>query len=85
MVVLPLFGDQHDNGQQIQNKGFGVMVDTFKCSESELLNAIESLLNNKELNEKLRNMSKRIQTDNSLAKLPQIVDDFLQNRDKYIQ
>ncbi|CAG2101365.1 unnamed protein product [Medioppia subpectinata] len=83
MIVLPLFGDQWDNAQRVHEKGFGIRLDAYKCSEEELLNAIESLLNNKELNEKLMKISHRIQSDNSIAKLPEIIEDFIQNPQKY--
>lgn len=85
MVVLPLGGDQCDNAQRIQDKGFGIRLDTYKCTESELLTAIESLLNNNELNQKLQKISSRIQSDNSIAKLPQIIEDFIQHKEKYIE
>jgi len=73
VIVLPIFTDQYDDGQRVYDKEFGLTLNAYQCSESELLNAIESLLNNKELNERLRNISKRIQTDNSLAKLSEII------------
>ena len=84
MVVLPLFVDQYDNAQRVEDKGFGIRLDTYRCTEDELLTAIESLLNNNELNEKLRKISSRIQSDNSIAKLPQIIEDYIQNKHKYL-
>ena len=77
MIVLPLFGDQHDNGQRLQEKGLGIRLNAHKCSEEELLTAIEGLLNDKKLNEKLRNISKRIQNDNSIEKLPKLIKNLL--------
>ncbi|CAG2114558.1 unnamed protein product, partial [Medioppia subpectinata] len=68
MIVLPLLGDQWDNAQRVEDKGFGIRLDAYKCSEEELLNAIQNLLNNKELNEKLLKISQRIQSDNSIAR-----------------
>jgi len=84
MIVLPLFGDQYDNAQRVEDKGFGKRLNAYKCDEEELLTAIESLLNNNELNEKLRKISSRIQSDNSIAKLPEIIEDYVENRQKYI-
>ena len=77
MIVMPLFGDQHDNAQRIHEKGFGIRLSPYECTEEELLNAIESLLNNNQLNEELKNISKRIQTDNSIAKLPQLIESLV--------
>ena len=84
MLVLPLFGDQWDNAQRLQEKGLGLRLNPHECTERELLTAIESLLNNNELNEKLREISSRIQSDNSIAKMPQIIEDFIQHKENYI-
>ena len=77
MVVLPLFGDQYDNAQQIHDKGFGIRLDPYRCTEEELLNAIECLLNDKQLNEKLKKISKRIQTDKSIEKFPKLIESLV--------
>ncbi|CAG2114891.1 unnamed protein product [Medioppia subpectinata] len=79
MIVMPLFADQYDNAQRVQESGLGLRLDPYRCSEHELLSAIDTLLNDKPLNEKLMKISQRIQTDNSLAKLPQIIADYVEN------
>ncbi|CAG2100335.1 unnamed protein product, partial [Medioppia subpectinata] len=43
MIVLPLWTDQYDNAQRVHEKGFGIRLDAYKCSEEELLNAIERI------------------------------------------
>ncbi|CAG2178331.1 unnamed protein product, partial [Oppiella nova] len=53
MIVLPLFGDQYDNAQRVQEKGFGIRLNPYECSENELLDSIEKLLNDKILAQKL--------------------------------
>ena len=83
MIVMPLFGDQYDNAQRVHEKGFGIRLDPYRCSEQELLESIEKLLNDKELNEKLKNISKRIQTENSIAKLPKLIERLDYNRNKF--
>ena len=77
VIVLPLFGDQFDNAQRAQDKGFGIRLDVYRCSEEELLNAIEILLNDKVLNEKLQKISERIQSDNSISKLPKLIESLV--------
>ena len=64
MIVIPLFGDQYHYAQRKQEKGLGIRLDPFYCGKEELLNAIESVLADKELNESLRKISKR----NSIGK-----------------
>ncbi|XP_054152658.1 NDP-glycosyltransferase YjiC-like [Oppia nitens] len=79
MIVMPLFGDQYDNAQRVEDTGFGRRLDVYKCSEQELLTAIDSLLNDKLLVDRLQQISKRILTDNSLAKLPEIVEQLVKS------
>jgi MGT family glycosyltransferase len=44
MVVLPLFWDQYDNAQRVQEVGCGVRLDTYRFAEQELTDAIDRLL-----------------------------------------
>ncbi|CAG2106023.1 unnamed protein product [Medioppia subpectinata] len=84
MIVLPVCGDQYDYAQRLQDKGFGLRLDAHRCEEGELLSAIETVLNDRPMADRLAEVSQRIQTDNSLAKVPQIIEDFVQNPRKYI-
>ncbi|CAG2101754.1 unnamed protein product [Medioppia subpectinata] len=84
MIAMPVFTEQYDNAQRLHDKGFGLRLDAYKCSEEELLAAIETLLNDKAMTERLAEVSRRIQTDNSLAKVSQLIEDFVQNPRKYI-
>ncbi|XP_054157531.1 NDP-glycosyltransferase YjiC-like [Oppia nitens] len=77
MIVMPLFVDQHDNAQRVDEMGFGVRLDAYQCSEQQLLNAIHKLLNDRDMNNKLREISKRIQTDNSKQHLPKIIENLV--------
>ena len=44
MVALPLFWDQYDNAQRIDETGFGVRLPTYEFEDPELLDAIDRLL-----------------------------------------
>jgi MGT family glycosyltransferase len=44
MVVLPLFWDQYDNAQRVEETGFGVRLRTYDFADDELGAAIERLL-----------------------------------------
>ncbi|CAN5732630.1 glycosyltransferase [soil metagenome] len=44
MIVLPLFWDQHDNAQRVEELGFGVRLDTYRFEEHELRDSIDRLL-----------------------------------------
>ncbi|KAI2810601.1 hypothetical protein BLOT_001764 [Blomia tropicalis] len=64
-IVLPIFYDQPDNAQRVQDKRFGIRIDTYRFEEDDLLNAIETILADDELKQRLADASKRIQTTNS--------------------
>jgi UDP:flavonoid glycosyltransferase YjiC (YdhE family) len=49
MIVLPLFWDQYDNAQRMDELGFGVRLDTYAFEEAELHGAIERLLGDRAL------------------------------------
>ena len=58
MVVLPIFWDQHDNAQRIDETGFGIRLDTYRHSAEELTGAIERLLGDEELAARLAQTSR---------------------------
>ena len=49
MIVLPLFWDQYENAQRIDELGFGVRLDTYAFTDAELTDAVDRLLANAEL------------------------------------
>ncbi len=61
MIVLPLFWDQPDNAQRVQESGLGVRLDPFRCTEDELLGWIGRLLADDTLRSRLRTLSARLQ------------------------
>ena len=79
MIVFPLFSDQMDNAQRVQEKGFGLRIDPINCSKDELLIGIESLLSDKVLIEKLQNISRRIQFVKSITKSPELIKQRLRD------
>ena len=44
MVVLPLFWDQYDNAQRVEEVGFGVRLPTYEFEDGELHEAIDRLV-----------------------------------------
>jgi MGT family glycosyltransferase len=44
MLVLPIFWDQHDNAQRVDETGYGVRLHTYQCTEGELAEAVDSVL-----------------------------------------
>jgi MGT family glycosyltransferase len=61
MVVLPLFWDQYDNAQRIDEMGLGARLDTYGHEPAELLGAVDRLLADSALAERLRVLSGELQ------------------------
>ncbi|XP_054152721.1 NDP-glycosyltransferase YjiC-like [Oppia nitens] len=77
MIVLPVFIDQLDNAQRIHDLGYGIRLDANNCTEHELLEAIDKLLNDYDLLDRLRQIAQRIQSDNSIANIPTVFEKLL--------
>ena len=60
MVLLPLFWDQHDNAQRMDETGYGVRLATYEHSPDELLGAIEHLRSEVALRTRLDEVSRRL-------------------------
>ncbi|HEX5821189.1 MAG TPA: nucleotide disphospho-sugar-binding domain-containing protein [Solirubrobacterales bacterium] len=61
MVVLPIFWDQHDNAQRIDETGFGIRLPTYSFGDGDLPAAIDRLLADRDLAARLADVSKRLQ------------------------
>ncbi|SCF06012.1 glycosyltransferase, MGT family [Micromonospora viridifaciens] len=53
MIVLPLFWDQYDNAQRVEELGFGVRLDPYRFTDEQLHGAIERLLGDEDLRKRL--------------------------------
>ena len=53
MVVLPIFWDQHDNAQRLDEAEYGIRLDTYGHFAEELVAAIDRLLNDATLARRL--------------------------------
>ena len=63
--------------RELKKKDFGIHLDPYLCTDEELLNSIEIMINNNELLAKIKNISHRIQSDNSIEKLPKLIEDLV--------
>ncbi|TML49379.1 MAG: glycosyl transferase [Actinobacteria bacterium] len=57
MVALPLFWDQYDNAQRVAETGFGVRLATYSFEEDELQTAIDHLLADRRLAERMASIA----------------------------
>ena len=63
MIVLPLFWDQVDNAQRIDETGFGRRLATYDFRQEELTDAIDELLADTTLAARLAAVSRRLRAD----------------------
>jgi MGT family glycosyltransferase len=74
MVVLPLFWDQYDNAQRVDETGFGVRLATYAFEPSELTGAIERLLNDVTLGNRLAGVGAEIRARDGVAKAADAIE-----------
>jgi MGT family glycosyltransferase len=66
MIVLPLFWDQYDNAQRVDEQGFGVRLATYEFTDGELFAAIDRLLNDKALHDRAAEVGRTIRASDGL-------------------
>ena len=77
MIVMPFTHDQFDNAQRIEEKGFGIQINSNKWLEKELIDAIDCLLNDEELKKRMRDASLRIQNEMKGNKLINLIESLV--------
>lgn len=63
-ILLPVFADQFDNAQRIEEKGFAVRLDSTSFTDEQLLGAIDRLLDDEQMKDRLQTAVKRMKAEN---------------------
>jgi MGT family glycosyltransferase len=74
MIVLPLFWDQVDNAQRVDETGFGRRLSTYGFEDAELTGAVDELLADEGLAQRLAAMSRRIQTTSGTVRAADLIE-----------
>ncbi|HTR75717.1 MAG TPA: nucleotide disphospho-sugar-binding domain-containing protein [Solirubrobacterales bacterium] len=74
MVVLPIFWDQHDNAQRIDEAGFGIRLDTYAHAPEDLQGAIARLLDDGDLADRLAQTSRRLQAARGTERAADLIE-----------
>ncbi len=74
MIVLPLFWDQVDNAQRVDETGFGVRLPAYAFDDDDLTGAIDRLLGDAALRRRLATMSARIRASNGTARAAELIE-----------
>jgi MGT family glycosyltransferase len=78
MIVLPLFWDQHDNAQRIDELGLGRRLDTYGHEPEELLGAVDALLRDESLRAPLREISAHLQAEPGTVRAANLIEQVAQ-------
>ena len=74
MIVLPLFWDQVDNAQRVDETGFGRRLSTYAFRDEELTDAIDELLADEPLAARLAAMSARIKAASGTVRAADLIE-----------
>ena len=74
MVVLPLFWDQYDNAQRVDELGFGRRLPTYAFSDSDIHRAIDTLVADVDLKARLALIGERIRARDGKAKAASVIE-----------
>jgi MGT family glycosyltransferase len=74
MIVLPLFWDQYDNAQRVDELGLGVRLDTYGFSDGELTSAISRLVGDDALRGRLARGAAQIQARQGLRTAADLIE-----------
>ena len=65
MLLLPLMGDQFDSAQRVEEKGFGLRLSAYEFTEAQLIEALDRILNDQKMAERLKVVKGRIASSRS--------------------
>jgi MGT family glycosyltransferase len=74
MVLLPIFWDQHDNAQRIDETGFGIRLPTYSFGDGDLPAAIDRLLADDGLRDRLAAVSGRLQASPGNERAAELIE-----------
>jgi UDP:flavonoid glycosyltransferase YjiC (YdhE family) len=84
MIVLPLFWDQYDNAQRVDELGLGARLDTYGCTRDELRAAVERLLGDGALRVRLAAAAEQIQRATPKGQHPRNLSGTRTGRDRQL-
>ncbi|MFU8874029.1 glycosyltransferase [Micromonospora sp. SL4-19] len=74
MILLPLFWDQYDNAQRVDELGFGVRLDPYRFTDEQLHGAIERLLGDEDLRSRLAAHGSEIRATDGLRQAADAIE-----------
>jgi MGT family glycosyltransferase len=80
MIALPLFWDQYDNAQRVDELGFGVRLRTYDFDDGELIGAVDRVLADTELRARMDAIGQRVRAADGVAKAATLLSSLASQR-----
>jgi MGT family glycosyltransferase len=74
MIGLPLFWDQYDNAQRLDETGFGVRLPTYDWTQDQLVGAVNRLLGDDDLAARMGSISAAVQAEPGRVKGADLIE-----------
>jgi len=74
MIAMPVFWDQYDNAQRVDETGFGVRLPTYSFAAAELTAAIDRLLGDRRLHDRMAAIAGRLQAAPGTTTAADLID-----------
>jgi len=74
MIVLPLFWDQYDNAQRVDETGFGIRLPTYRFTDGDLTGAIERLLGDEALRTRMAGIGAGIREQDGVTRAADAIE-----------
>ncbi|HUF02480.1 MAG TPA: nucleotide disphospho-sugar-binding domain-containing protein [Gaiellaceae bacterium] len=81
MVALPLFWDQYDNAQRVDETGFGIRLPTYTFGDRQLLGALDRLLADRALAERMAGIAAGVQAAPGTVKAADLIERLARDRE----
>jgi UDP:flavonoid glycosyltransferase YjiC (YdhE family) len=78
MIGLPLFWDQYDNAQRLQETGFGRRLPTYDWTEEQLVGAVSKLISDEDLVARMRSNGDTMRADPGRVRGADLLDRLAQ-------
>ena len=74
MIVLPLFWDQYDNAQRVDETGYGVRLATYRFSQEEMNAALETVLRDEAVRARAAAAGERVRSSDGLRRAADLIE-----------
>lgn len=79
MLVLPIFWDQHDNAQRVQETGYGVRLPTYRLEQDAVAAALTRLISDQSLRQRAAEAGRRLRNRSGTALAADLIERVTEN------